>query len=311
MTFDALYIYKDMANRHFRRLAIAGDAWRYGRCIDPIAPGTGSLLLLTVTLYWLAFARGGADDCAALALACSLCCRFWRLSPPAFVFVGIIWRDILFAVVWMLAAAAGFRRGRSRLENARSGTDHRARSCSRSASCCARMRSPPRRFSQPTSSGPSDFPGSARRSSMCPPRSDCLGWCTLSITTSSARQRQHPLHSIMVFDLGGISHFAKKNVFPGAWTAKEAALITDGCYQPIAWDIYWTQEPCLFVMERLEGEKLFGTPALTTAWRHAIIGHPIAYLRAPRHFLLDVPRRREPDHVDAGPRRSRQDHFCR
>ena len=39
--------------------------------------------------------------------------------------------------------------------------------------------------------------------------------------------RQHPLHSIMVFDLGGISHFARDNVFPGSWTADETALITE------------------------------------------------------------------------------------
>jgi hypothetical protein len=32
-------------------------------------------------------------------------------------------------------------------------------------------------------------------------------------------------------------------------------------------------------MQRLEGEKLFGTPALAAAWRRAVIGHPIAYLK--------------------------------
>ena len=72
-------------------------------------------------------------------------------------------------------------------------------------------------------------------------------------------ERQHPLHSIMVFDLGGISHFANENVFPGRWVKEEDALIRQGCYKPVAWDIYWTQEPCMFVMERLEGQKLFGT----------------------------------------------------
>jgi hypothetical protein len=83
----------------------------------------------------------------------------------------------------------------------------------------------------------------------------------------------------MVFDLGGISHFAKDNVFPGTWTKDETALITNGCYKPVAWDIYWTQEPCLFVMEKLEGENLFATPALTEAWQRAIVSHPIAYLQ--------------------------------
>jgi hypothetical protein len=94
-----------------------------------------------------------------------------------------------------------------------------------------------------------------------------------------AVERQHPLHSIMVFDLGGISHFAGENVFPGNWSDHESALITHGCYKPIAWDIYWTQDPCMFVMERLQNEELFGTPALTEAWWHAITDHPLAYLR--------------------------------
>ena len=30
------------------------------------------------------------------------------LLPPAFVFVGIIWRDVLFATSWLLAAAIAF-----------------------------------------------------------------------------------------------------------------------------------------------------------------------------------------------------------
>ena len=97
--------------------------------------------------------------------------------------------------------------------------------------------------------------------------------------------RQKPLHSIMVLDFGGISHFAKDNVFPGSWTAEETALITAGCYKPIAWDIYWTQEPCKFVMARLEGDKIFGSPALADAWNRAIVSHPLAYLRHRVSFM--------------------------
>jgi len=97
--------------------------------------------------------------------------------------------------------------------------------------------------------------------------------------------RQQPLHPIMVFDLGGISHFATTNVFPGSWTADETALITHGCYQPIAWDIYWTQEPCQFVMKYLEREKLFASPALTDAWKQAIVSHPTAYLQHRAAFM--------------------------
>src|ERR1019366_3512635 len=76
--------------------------------------------------------------------------------------------------------------------------------------------------------------------------------------------RQNPLQSIMVFDLGGISHFAKQNQYPVTWSDAETQLLLNGCNKPTEWDICGRLEPCQFVMHRLEaGEKLFGTPALT------------------------------------------------
>ena len=276
MTFDALYIYKDMAKGTF------GD-WQspamlaLWSLVDPIAPGSGSILLLTVALYWLAFAL------AALAIArrsprLAVLVPVLALAPPAFVLVGVIWRDILFA-------SPGCSRPPrfSPRPNATGKCASPFRSSglvfSRSASCCGRMRLPPRRFSRPISYGPQHFRWKRTALLYVPAALGLFGLVQVVYYGVFGAQRQHPLHSIMVFDLGGISHFAKENVFPGAWTEKETTLITDGCYQPIAWDIYWTQQPCLFVMQRLEGEKLFGTPALADAWRQAIIGHPFAYLQ--------------------------------
>jgi len=104
--------------------------------------------------------------------------------------------------------------------------------------------------------------------------------------------RNNPLHSIMVFDLGGISHFAGQNRFPGEWTPAQTQLIVERCYQPVEWNSYWTFEPCSFVMQRLEAAKIFGSPALVAAWRRAILDHPLAYLRHRwaymRTFLLDA-----------------------
>ncbi|MGZ3349999.1 MAG: hypothetical protein ACXU89_13750, partial [Xanthobacteraceae bacterium] len=98
--------------------------------------------------------------------------------------------------------------------------------------------------------------------------------------------RQHPLQSIMVFDLGGISHFAKQNQFPVDWSVPETALLLNGCYQPTQWDIYWRLEPCDFVMRKIEGEqKLFGTPVITEAWLRAVVRHPVAYLRHRAAFM--------------------------
>jgi len=99
-------------------------------------------------------------------------------------------------------------------------------------------------------------------------------------------KRQHPLQTIMIFDLGGISHFSKVNQFPVDWSESENAMLLNNCYQPTQWDIYWRLEPCDFVMRKVEREKgLFGTPAISGAWLAAILHHPIAYLRHRSAFM--------------------------
>ena len=273
--FDAFYVYQDMTTSNFGdwQSPVMLALWSL---IDPIAPGMGSMLLLTVALYWLAFAV------AALAIArhspqLAVLPPLLALTPPAFVLVGVIWRDVLFAIVWMLGAAAVFaaadrdRKLRVPVQVAASGLFLFGVLLRPNALAAAPILAAyliwPERFSW------------KRMALLYVPAALALfGLVQVIYYGAFNAKRQHPLHSIIVFDLGGISHFAKENVFPGTWTTKESNLITDGCYKPIAWDIYWTQQPCLFVMERLEGEALFGTPALADAWRHAVVSHPIAYL---------------------------------
>jgi hypothetical protein len=90
----------------------------------------------------------------------------------------------------------------------------------------------------------------------------------------------------MIFDLGGISHFAKANQFPVEWSEPENAMLLDRCYQPTMWDIYWRLEPCDFVMRKIERETgLFGTPAISRAWLAAILRHPFAYLQHRSAFM--------------------------
>src|SRR5882762_11752950 len=98
VTFDAKFVYEYIAK------GVLGD-WQspvmtvlWG-VIDPIAPGAGSMFLLIATSYWLGFGL------LALALArrssrLALLLPLLALMPPAFVFVGIIWRDVLFAAGW-------------------------------------------------------------------------------------------------------------------------------------------------------------------------------------------------------------------
>src|SRR6478736_1189467 len=105
-TVDARYVYADAM------------AWRFGdwqspamgvlwRLIDPIAPGAASMFLLTATLYWLAFgmlALLAGRRSPWLGFATPLV----ALMPPAFFFLGMVWRDVLFAVVWLTAAVLAF-----------------------------------------------------------------------------------------------------------------------------------------------------------------------------------------------------------
>ena len=276
MTFDALYVYKDMVNGFF------GD-WQspvmivLWSMVDPIAPGTASLLLVTVALYWLAFAIV-ALRVAQRSVGLALLVPVLALTPPAFILVGIIWRDILFAVAWLLAAGLAYA----------------------VADCRQRVRVP----GQLVALGLLTFGVLLRPNALAAAPilaayilwPACFSWKRAALVFAPAAlglfglvqavyyevlgaTRQQPLHAIMVFDLGGISHFSKQNVFPGAWTPEESRLITDGCYKPLAWDIYWTQQPCLFVMEHLEKrDNIFASPALTEAWKHAVVSHPLAYL---------------------------------
>jgi len=100
-------------------------------------------------------------------------------------------------------------------------------------------------------------------------------------------KRQNPLHSVLVFDLGGITHFSGENQFPVAWSAEQAALLTSTCYDPVRWDSYWHVPPCPFVMQRLErpDDTIFGTPRLIEAWWHAVSAHPFAYLSHRATFM--------------------------
>jgi hypothetical protein len=206
------------------------------------------------------------------------------LSPPAFVFVGIIWRDVLFAIAWLLAAAIVFA-------VAEHGWKVRVpvQVIGLGLLAFGVLLRPNALAAAPLLAAyilwPSHFPWKQAAILYLPAALGLYGLVQVVYYDVLGAARQQPLHSIMVFDLGGISHFARENVFPGPWSPDETALITGHCYQPIAWDVYWTQEPCMFVMGRLEREKLFASPALTDAWKRAIVSHPIAYLAHRATFM--------------------------
>lgn len=277
MTYDAKFIYEDIAR------GVLGD-WQspvmtvlWG-VIDPIAPGPGSMFLLMATTYWLGFALlafAMARRSSRLALLLPLL----ALTPPAFVFVGIIWRDMLFAITWLLAAATVFAA-------AERGVRFRVTAQVLALALCAFgvLLRPNALIAAAILAAYIVWPKQMRfkRTALLflPAVVGFFALVQVVYYGALGATRQHPLQSVMIFDLGGISHFTKQNQFPVTWSEPESSLLLNACYQPTQWDIYWRLEPCEFVMRKVEREeRLFGTPVITEAWARAVVRHPLAYLR--------------------------------
>lgn len=288
MTYDSTYIYSYIAAGR------AGD-WQsplmtaLWALIDPIAPGAGSMFLLIASTYWLAF------TVLALALArrsswLGPATLLLALAPPAFVFVGIIWRDILLAAAWLLAAALAFavaeRRGAVRLAAQAAGLVLLA---------FGFLLRPNALFAAPILAAYAVWPERfdlKRAALLYVPAAATLALLVpLVYYAMLDAKHEHALHAIFVFDLGGISHFTGINQFPVTWTPEQNSMVTGSCYRPTEWDIYWTHPRCGFVMAKIDEEQLFGSPVLTAAWLHAVASHPLAYLEhraaVMAHFLLD------------------------
>ena len=59
-------------------------------------------------------------------------------------------------------------------------------------------------------------------------------------------ERQNPLHSVFVYDLGGISYYSGENRFPVAFTPEQTAMLfTSECYNRTAGTITGTLRPAI------------------------------------------------------------------
>ncbi len=301
MPNDATYVYS------------YGQEWSFGdwqsplmsivwRLIDPLAPGAASMFLLITTLYWLGFGLL-ALTVARRSVGAGLLVPLLALAPPAFMLLVMLWRDMLFGVTWLLAAVISY--------------------------AVAERMTPLRRVLQALALGLVAFGILLRPNAIAaapllavyvlwPRRFDWRRAAIVFVPTLIAGyglmhvvyyeilnvKRENPLHSLLVFDLGGITHFTGENQFPVTWSPQQTALLTSQCYNPDLWDTYWTLEPCRFVMQRLErsDDVIFGTSRLSQAWLHAVTTHPLAYLQHRTavmwHFLTDANRTLELYHVN-------------
>ena len=247
--------------------------------IDPISPGPGSMFLLNVTLYWLGFgviALAVARRSRALALVVPLL----GLTPPAFILLSMLWRDILFSGVWLCAGAVLYWAA---------GRERRLLAAMQILAVIliglgillrpnAIVAAP---FLLAYALWPARFEW--KRTALMFVAAVLAGYGLIHVVYYEILhvKRENPLHSLLVFDLGGITYFTRENQFPVSWNADETSLLqTTQCYQPQHWDSYWTLDPCKFVMARLErpDDVIFGTPRLAEAWIRAVSAHPLAYL---------------------------------
>jgi hypothetical protein len=272
MTYDARYVYAAIAQ------GVVGDwqspvmtlLWSW---IDWITPPSASMFLLIAASYWLAAALLGVFV------------PLLALTPPAFILVGVIWRDILFAALWLLAGALVLIAA-----DARTGQRITAQAVALVAMTFAYLLRQNALFAAPVLLAfvlwPSRFSLGRTLVLYVPAVIALYGLTQVVYYGVLHAVRQNPIHAILVFDLEGITYFTGQNQFPVSWTPEQSAMLTSSCYDPGTWDGLWIHEPCPFVMDRLEKqEHLFGTPALIEAWKNAVLAHPLAYLAHRTDFM--------------------------
>ena len=283
MTYDAKFVYEDIAKGTMGDWQSPVMVWLWA-LIDPIARGAGSMFLLIATTYWLGFGVL-SFVLASRGKTIALLLPLLAMTPPALAIAGIIWRDVLFATCWLLAAAIAF---------AVSERPSPIRSTGQVLALVLLISGvllrPNALLAAPILTAYIVWLSrvSLRKAAVLyvPAVIGLFGIVQLVYYGILDAKRQHPLQTIMIFDLGGTSHFSKENQFPVSWSEPESAMLLNRCYQPTQWDIYWRLQPCDFVMGKIEREKgLFGTPAISGAWLAAILHHPIAYLQHRSAFM--------------------------
>jgi hypothetical protein len=253
--------------------------------IDPIAPGSGSMFLLAAAVYWLAFAMI-AVTVVHRAGYVGVLVPLIALAPPGVMFLAMIWRDVLFAACWLLAAALVYAVAE------RSGL---ARAALRLPALILLgfgiLLRPNAIVAAPLLLAYIAWPARFewRRTALLFVPALVAGYGLIHLVYYDILdvKRENPLHSLLVFDLGGITHFSGENQFPVTWSAEQEKLLLNRCYDPRLWDSYWTLEPCTFVMARLErpDDKVFGTRRLVEAWKRALAAHPLAYVEHRATFM--------------------------
>lgn len=291
MSFDSIVQYEQARSGVFRDWHPPAMAALWS-VLNRVHDGPELMFLLQLTLLWgglcgvaIGLVRSGRAWGAAFPLI--------GLAPFVFDLVGVIWKDVVLAASWIFAAGVLFA---VRAKDERTprwlvaclglsllyGALVRANSVFAIAPLALYL-----------------VGGRVFGRALAPQIIACVA-APLAILGATAivsgpmlhAAREHPLHSLILFDLVGITRNGPDDVIPGQWSAADRARIA-GCYQPDKWD-HLGDGVCAGVVETLQHQHVWGGGELRTLWVKAALTHPIAYLRHRLAFTNEMLRWRGP-----------------
>lgn len=98
------------------------------------------------------------------------------------------------------------------------------------------------------------------------------------LTYGVLRAERTGVHSsLLVFDLGGVSHYTRRNLLGDSISGEHEQIFLTSCYRPASWDGYaWGD--CSFVARGLHESGDWGKLALVRKWKQAVLDFPGEYL---------------------------------
>lgn len=102
-------------------------------------------------------------------------------------------------------------------------------------------------------------------------------------------KESHPIISLKIFDISGISHFSKKNYFPINLSTDDKDRVLGECYSSELWDNYAWWGKCNFLLNKMFNSSNTVNESLTTQWLKSIKEHPFLYIKhRSRHFIIFI-----------------------
>jgi len=253
--------------------------------IQFLIPGPQGMLFFLLALYWGALFVF-ADAAAAIDPRAAFSIPLLGVMPFTVNFAGTIWTDVLVAVSWLMCAALVFY---SQIHGKKPSAARQA--IAWSLFLCGSWARPNALFAAVPLGLYLLEPRTGFSFAMRAVLSTVLlvglwiGSQVIFYHILNVR-KTYPINSILVFDLGGISHFSGKNYFPVAWSDEENAKILSTCYNAAEWNSYNPRGECSFVFQRMVDSGLWDSSGLWRSWFAAVDAAPMAYLHhRASHFL--------------------------